>query len=309
MSWLTIALTAYILLALVNVLDKVMMSNFVKDARVYTFLVGTFGLLSVVLAPLGLQWLTFPLLGIALLSGVWMFFGLHWFFQALSIGEASRVIPLSGASIPIFTVILAFVVLGDSFSPWQLAAIILLVAGSVLLTHIPQEHHWWHAIINRFRHHRQYHDMILAVGAGFAFALSFVLSKYVYDRSSFVSGLVLGRVGTFIAALGLLTIPKVRAHLKETFTHFISPKGAMFFGNQGLGALAVLLHSYAVSLGSVALVQALQGVQYAAVFTIAILASIFKPKLLKEYLTSHVLAEKSFAIILVIMGVAMIALF
>ncbi len=308
MSWFTIAIIAYILLALVNVLDKVMMENFVKDARVYTFLVGVFGLLSIVLAPLGLTLLSAPLLGIALVSGIWMFFGLHWFFRALSLGEASRVIPLSGASIPTFTVLLAFIVLGDTFSPWQLAAIILLIAGSVLLTHMPQEHHWWNAVINRFRHPRKYHDVLLAVGSGFAFALSYVLSKYVYDQSSFVTGFIWGRIGTFLAALCLLAIPKVRAHLKETFTHFISPKGAMFFGNQGLGALAVVLQSYAVSLGSVALVQALQGVQYSAVFAIAILASICRPKLLNEYLTARVLIEKSFAILLVIFGVAMMAL-
>jgi drug/metabolite transporter (DMT)-like permease len=149
---------------------------------------------------------------------------------------------------------------------------------------------------------------MLAVGAAFAFALSFVLSKYVYDRSNFVTGFIWGRVGTCIAALMLLAHAEVRRSLRHTLTHFMSPKGALFFGNQFLGAAAIVLQSYATSLGNVAVVQSLQGVQFAAVFLIAVVASIFMPKFLKEFTRPRILLEKAFAILLVSAGVAMLAL-
>ena len=308
MSWLTLAIIAYLLLALVNVLDKALMSNFIKDSRVYTFTVSLLGLAAVVLAPLGLEGMAWLLWGLAIFSGVWTFLGLHWFFRALSIGEASRVITITGAGVPAFTVILAVIILGNSFNQYQWLAFLLLIIGAVILSRLPEEHHWWRDFINRFRHPRKYHYVILSVGSAFAFALSFVLSKYVYDRSNFVTGFIWGRVGTFAAALALLTHAEVRRNIQHTLSHFLSAKGALFFGNQFLGAIAIVLQSYATSLGNVAMVQSLQGVQFAAVFLIAVVASMFMPKFLKEFTRPRVLLEKAFAILLVSAGVAMLAL-
>jgi len=308
MTWFTLAIIAYTLLALVNVIDKALLSHFIKDSRVYAFLVGAFGLLAIVLAPFGFKVLPWPLLGLALIAGVWMLLALHWFFRALSIGEVSRVIPVIGGGVPIFTTILAAVVLGDRFNAWQLAAIFLLTAGGVVLVYIPKEHHWWSDLVYRFHHRKRYHHLTLAVGSAFAFALSFVLSKFLFDHSSFVAGFIWVRVGTFLAALAFLTIPKVRTHIHETFTHFMSIRGAAFTGNQLLGALAIVLQSYAISLGNVAFVQAMQGIQFAAVFLLALVATIFVPKLMREYLTHRVVLEKSAALLLIIAGTAILAL-
>lgn len=308
MSWLTLAIIAYLLLAVVNVLDKALMGNFIKDSRVYTFTVALLGLTAVILAPLGLRGLSWPLWGIAVFSGIWTFLGLHWFFRALALGEASRVITIVGGGVPAFTVVLAVFILGDTFSRYQWIAFLLLIAGTVVLARLPEEHHWWKDLINRFFDPRKNHYLNLAIGAAFAFALSFVLSKYVYDRSNFVTGFIWGRVGTFGAAFALLAHMDVRRHLRHTLMHFMSAKGALFFGNQFLGAAAIVLQSYATSLGNVAVVQSLQGVQFAAVFLIAVAASFFLPKLLKEFTRPRVLLEKAFAILLVSAGVAMLAL-
>lgn len=308
MSWLTLAITAYAFLALVNIIDKALISNFIKDARVYTFLVGTFGLLSIVFIPFGFRMPDATMLSLALITGVWVFLSLHWLFRALSIGEASSVIPVIGGAAPVFTAVLAAMLLGDRFSAPHLLAIGLLVAGTLIIIRVPREHHWWSDLITRFRHPRRSHYAVLAWGSAFAFALSFVLSKYIFMREGFVSGFIIIRFGTFLASLSVLFIPRVRAHLRETFTHFMSRRGALFFGNQGLGAAAIVLQSYAISIGNVSYVQALQGIQYAFVFALALAASVFLPKILKEYLTPRVIIEKSIASFLIIAGTALLAL-
>jgi len=308
MSWFSIALTAYALLAFVNIIDKTLLGRFIKDPRAYTFLVGACGLLAIVLAPFGFHLLPWNLLQVALIAGVWQFLALHWFFRALRIGEVSRVIPLIGGGVPLFTTLLAHWLLGNTFHIFSLLAIILLTLGGVVIVYVPTEHHWWSSLIQRFRHHRRHQYLILAVASAFSFALSFTLSKFVFDASDFVTGFIWVRIGTFLASCSLLLIPSVRSHLHHTLTHFLSSTGALFAGNQLLGAIVIVLQSYAIALGNVAYVQALQGVQFAFVFIAALIASVITPHLLREYLTSRVLIEKSIALALITIGTAMLAL-
>ncbi len=60
--------------------------------------------------------------------------GASWlcYFRALSLGDVNKVVPIDKSSI-VLTLILSFLVLGEPISPWKLAGIVLIAAGTWLM--------------------------------------------------------------------------------------------------------------------------------------------------------------------------------
>ena len=80
----------------------------------------------------------------------------------------------------------------------------------------------------------------------------------------------------------------------------------VFLCNKSLAAGAFLLQTYAISLGSVSVVNALQGVQYAFVLVLALIVSLFFPKIFKEEVGTGPVMQKIAGIVLVSFGVALL---
>jgi hypothetical protein len=72
--------------------------------------------------------------------------------------------------------------------------------------------------------------------------------------------------------------------------------------NQSLGSLGFLLQNYAIFLGSVAIVNALQGAQYAFLLIISAIIAILRPKLLKETFSWRIILQKSASVIVIGIG-------
>lgn len=68
----------------------------------------------------------------AILTGLALVAGLVTFYGALSVGEATVIVPLTG-TYPIFTVLLSLVFLGERLTIMQWLGIVLVVLGIVLL--------------------------------------------------------------------------------------------------------------------------------------------------------------------------------
>jgi len=214
------------------------------------------------------------------------------FFHALNIGSASRVIPFTGGLIPLFIFTLSYFFLGERLGTMQIVAFFVLVSGAIIIALIPGK--------KKALDSREFIGMIFA---SLAFAVSFVLSKYVYDILGFVTGFVWLRIGSFLAALLILLSPSVRKDAKKIWRK-VKPKGkAMYVGNQALGGVGFALTNYAISLASVSLVNALQGIQYVFVIVIAGVAAKFAPRLVKEKISLSIILQKVFAIILIGFGI------
>ncbi|MCX6784818.1 MAG: hypothetical protein NTV81_02690, partial [Candidatus Komeilibacteria bacterium] len=100
----------------------------------------------------------------------------------------------------------------------------------------------------------------------------------------------------FVSQLGL------RQDIGKAFKLIFSKIGLIYWGDQLLAAAGFLSINYATSLASVSLVNALQGVQYAILFILAVLASIFYPKILKESIERGTLILKTISIICIGLG-------
>lgn len=303
MDWIIIVLVAYFILAIVGVVDKFLLSQIITDNRLYTFLIGVLGLFVFTAIP----FVTFAWPGLwgfflDVVSGGFLIAALFLFYRALQEGEASLVIPLIGGGLPLAVFVFSLLFLGSSFSTRQLLAVFFLLVGGVLITLIPKaKARWW-----QFWKRRKPSGVGIAMIATLCFATYFVMSEHIYATQGFATGFILSRLGSFFAVCWLLFDSSFIRTLKRFFHDFIKKKKYIFFINQLFGAVGFLGQSYAISIKSAAIVNALQGVQYVFLLIIASGVSLLLPHVIQERVTRIVIAEKSIAIIVIAIGVYLI---
>ncbi|MBT4349280.1 DMT family transporter [bacterium] len=304
MDWLIIAIAAYLILAVVNLADKFLLEKVVPSAKAYTFLVGVLGLAVIVIAPWFLSWPGWYLLFGNLAIGALFPVALLLLYHALKIGDVSKIIPLIGGAVPIFTLILAMLFLGERFLSMQWVAIFYLLLGTVMLAYLPTGHNLWSTVKSWFglTGPKNKQAVMIAIGAGFVFAAFFVGTKFLYLHQPFLSSFIWIRIGTFLISLTLLIPKDLRKEIFKGLKNIKGKNSALFFSNQGIAAIGFLLQNYAIFLGSVAIVNALQGVQFAFLLVLGGLISVFFPKLLKENVSKMVIIQKILAIVLISLG-------
>jgi len=303
MSWLIVAISAYLILALVFLVDKYLISGPVPNPKVYVFYVGILGILVLVLIPFtNFSVPIFSHLFLALLAGAVFVFALFWLYKSLQLFEASRVVPAIGGLVPLFTFGLIYLfsrgeeVLGFR----EILALIFLILGSILITY------------KKTRISLKSFEFSLL--SAFLLSLSFVLSKYVYLEQSFLNGFIWIRLGGVIFAIFFLFFSKeVKEEIfkkRQRFSLSSKKAAGIFLSNQALGAGANILQQWAIflaPLGCVALVNALQGTQYLFMLIFALIISVKFPKVLKEEISKKVIFQKILAILLISLGLVVLA--
>lgn len=288
--YIWIAIIAYSLFAINGIIDKFLLTRAVKHPAAYAFYIGITGFLTWLLIPFGLKFISPWDLLVAMVGGASFIVALVFLYMATRQTSISRLLPIEGGLVPIFTLVFAYLFLGEHLPPNQLLAFGLLVAGAVLIS-LKHDQSGWHpkALGN-------------AVMAAIFFALSFALTKYIFELTNFVSGLVWTRLGFLAVSLAMLLPRQTRKHI------FSAPREAgkgniyLYYGARVSGGLAGLLQNYAISIGSVTLVNAMQGTQYVFLLAMTVLLSKYFPKILKEQITSAILLQKIVAIILISFG-------
>lgn len=293
--WLLVVILAHLLNAVAFLVDKFLLSRAVPKPAVYAFFVGMLGAITFVLLPLDFALPTGPQALLDLAAGATFVFALLCFFSALQRGEASRIVPYIGGTIPIWTLVFAYLALGERLTSRELIAFAVLVLGSALIAREGSR-------VGT----RRGHAYAIASFAAVFFALSTVLMKVIFLHQAFIPGFVWSRAGAVIAALAILLHAPSRAAIIQPQQR---PRGSLltlFIGGQLAGAVGFLTLQYAVSLASPTLVNALQGVQYAFIFVLILtLGRTFSQ--LRERLTRAIVLQKVAAIVVIAVGLAMLA--
>ncbi|MEX1997725.1 MAG: hypothetical protein WEA04_03595 [Candidatus Andersenbacteria bacterium] len=303
MIWLFLALGAHLGNALVLIVDKSLLSgkSVVAQPLRYTFYSAVItGGVIVFLPFVSLPWSSF-ILGWALVAGGARIVALWLFFTALKATEATRVVPLTGSAVALFTVIIAMGALGEIVRTQQFLAIVLLLAGGALLS-------------LRFGHSQPLPGSVkgLTLGAGLFFAFHFVIVKYLYDATeAFLPVFIYSRL--IEAAVALIVLGPLVLRFRSSSRVVSSPKTrasflapVIFVSNKVLAGSAFLLQHYAISLGSVAIVNALQGMQYIFLLILAAAISYWLPGLWREELGRVALMQKFAGILCVAAGLGLI---
>jgi len=288
--YLWTAFFAYFLYAINGVADKFLLTRAVRHPVVYAFYIGITGMLTWFLAPFGLKVVGLGDFFVALVGGACFVLALYFYYGAIQATSISRILPIEGGFVPLFTLLLAYLILGERLAGPQLWAFVFLVGGAVLISFKKDSSGW--------------HPRALGGGiaAAFLFALSFTLTKYIFQETNFVSGLIWTRLGFLLASLCFLLSAANRRHIFSAPKETSSGNKLLYYGTRLTGGAAGLLQNYSIAIGSVTIVNAMQGSQYALLLVLTVWLSKFYPKILKERIRGLFLAQKIFAIIMISYG-------
>ena len=134
--WMLFAILSAVFAALTSILAKVgidgVNSNLATAIRTVVVVIMAWGMVFLTNAQSGLDeisrksWLFLILSGLAT-GASWLFY-----YRALQIGEASKVVPIDKLSV-VITLVLAFVFLHDQVTPKSLLGCVLIGAGTLLM--------------------------------------------------------------------------------------------------------------------------------------------------------------------------------
>ena len=302
MSWILIAISAYLILAIVSLVDKYLLVGPIPNPKVYTFYIGVLGVLVLFLAPfVGFSVSQPGQIILSLLAGAIFTYGLFWFYKALRDFEASRVVPAIGGILPLFTLGIVYIFSAgkETLGYFEFFAFILLILGSILITYERSKK-------------ISFKSLQISAIAAFFLSLSFVLTKYVYLAQPFWSGFIWIRIGGFLMAISFfLLFKEIREEIFKKKVSFKKRTIGVFLSNQAMGAGAGILQNWAIFLAPlvcVAIVNALQGVQYVFLLMFTVLLSLKFPQILKEEISKKILFQKIISILLIGGGLVLLAM-
>lgn len=306
--WILITILGHLLNALTATIDKHLVSNTILKPVVYAFYSGIFTIIYVFTIPIianlfpeiGLQFPPWGLFFLTVADGALFILALIFLYKANEKSEVSRVTPIVGTSVPIFTLILSWIFLGQHLNSQQLVAFAFFVIGGFLIS-------------ANFQNGKTNHikGLKFAVIAGFLFAAYYVIMSFIYDYVSFWNVFIILQFGNFIGAICLLIPSRSRQLILKSIKKKPQEKkqkgvSGLFLFNKLLATVAAILIFYAVSIGNVTIINALQSTQYIFILVITIFLSKKMPQFFQEKIGREVIVQKVMAIVLVTIGLFLI---
>lgn len=292
MLWAILTIIATMIWATTNIIDKTVLSKWVKNPLV---ILSVFGVLSFIVSILiyllrGFSQFSITSISLGILSGIIVMISGFFYLHALKIEEVSRVVPLV-YFYPLFVSILAAIFLNEVFTFLKYFGVILLVIGAVLLSSknlkISLSKAFW---------------MMIAYSIAMATAISMI--KYLLNITDYWTVFAYEGIGLFLFIIPIvfLMIPDIKKMIKKYGKKVI----IVISTNESLKILAGLVSTIAFSVGYVTFVSALSSVQPFFVLSFVVLLSMFYPEILKEKITKSILIQKIFAITLMFIGAILI---
>lgn len=311
MNWLFVALTAYLFLAVANLFDKFLVDNVLKSSKAYAFVVCSLGVLIFIAAPWFLKWPGFNWFLINIFSGFLFAIALWSLYESLKRGEAAKTLVFIGGLTPIFSIILSIIFFKETYSFNQWVGMLFLLLGALFIALIPEYRSFGVRFLRRMGIKKKIDRSVyfIALASALFYSLYFVVSKHTYNNQEFLSAFMWSRLGAALFVLLFLIRKKDRLAIYDIFRKKTpkKSKGLVVF-NQVLGSSGFILQNYAISLGPVAIVNALQGFQYAFLLVLSTILAFIYPKVFKEKLSGSIILKKSTAVILIAIGLIFIAI-
>lgn len=311
--WLIAAVASYFINAGVYVSDKFLLSKKVHSSVIYTFYVGIWSIFNFTILIFEPWMPGFRELLLDLSAGGLFLLTLVFWYKALHQSEATRVVPIVGALVPIFSFFFSYVFLDQSLSERHLLAFVILINGGILISVKRTRFYILKEVSERFKFmfgdvfgfiHAEFRStkrlIINSVVSAAFFAAYYVLIKYIYMTQPFVGSFVWSRLGTFIGALMILFVPEWRRKIKDYRKEAEAPGNFFFFITiRLLAAAAFISLNWAISRGNVALINSLQGVQYVFLIFLVLFLSKKYPKIMHEELGGGVMLQKFIGVSLI----------
>ncbi|MDD5290488.1 MAG: EamA family transporter [Patescibacteria group bacterium] len=294
MSWILFSILAAFIWAIVNTVDKYVLTKWVKEPIIPVMIMGIVGLIAsfIIFLVQGFPYLSPINIALAFIAGIFYILANSFYFRAAKLEEISRVAPLFNLA-PIFVLILAAIFLGEIFSPIKYLGIFSLVMGAILISS---------KNYLKFSFKKPFWLMMASV---ISFAITLVITKYLLNSADYWTIFAYIRLGT-IGAL----IPIFYFHFGK-LASIVKEHGKKIVGlisiNETLNIFGILLFTIAAASGYITLVESLASAESFFLLLITIIISIFYPKVLREDIKKSTVLLKFIALILIFIGVVLIS--
>ncbi len=302
MNWIVAVIVGHSLNAVSFVLDKVLLTKSISNPFAFTFYIGVLGLLSLVLIPFGFDVPTTASILLNLVAGAAFTGALLFFFLALKGLEASRISTFIGGAVPVLTLVFELIFLDTIFSSVQLWAFAILVLGTIVIT-IDLDHK------EQKGEKQGAKAWVYGFISALLFAIAFGMTAIAFETQEFFSAFIWMRMGSFLFPLTFLFFKGPRAAIVDSTKIFKEKAGILYLVAQGVGAAGFIFINYAISIASVSIVNAMQGVQYAILLIMVVIGTVKYPQLLKENIGKKSIGIKILAVVIIGAGLALIALY
>lgn len=289
-SWILLAIGAQVVMAIVTYVDRHVLTNgkAIGTPVAYAFYVALLSGVVVVLLPFGvISAPSLVLLELSCAAAAAFIISLLLLYRALKESRASDVMPLVAACSALTSFVLAHSFLDENLPPYFILAVALFIIGTFL--------------ISRYRFQRA--ALIEIIAAGFLFGLAAFLFKLIFLETTFWDGFFWTRMANVIGAFLLLAWPgNARAILHGARGSSRGMKWVVL-GNKTLAGISAAMTFFAISLGSVSVVNAMSGLQFAFLLG---LAYFFAPQFpsLKGDIEKKGLTHKLWGVALIMLGIA-----
>lgn len=259
MSFLPLAILAYLLNSVAVTVDKFLLVKTKLDPLIYIFY---FSLMSF-FAIFAIPFIQMPALQVIILGSVatlcWTL-AAFFMFTALKLGRVQRVIPIIGCLTTLVLLILAQQT--HAIQNNQILAVMLMIAGLIFLT----IGDWGGNFFKK--------ELLLLIGSSIFFAFSYYFLSLAFTMDSFLKVLVYSRIILFPVFLILLFIPATRKKIVPKINFKKSPlrqsgseasplnkTALIFIFGQFCAGISELLLTFSISLANPAIVNSLQGLK------------------------------------------------
>lgn len=291
--WAFFSILAAFCWSISNTIDKLVLTKWVRKPLTPVIISGVIWLVvsPIVYLVYGFSYLSYFNIFLAVLTGILTILLYIFYFKAMQIEEASRIIPLFYLA-PFFILILAAIFLNEIFSPIKYLGIFLLIVGAILISTKK---------LSKISFGKAFWWMVLA--AGFS-AVNAILTKYLLNSANFWT--IFGYKGVGMAIGSISVAFFYFPDLMETVKRHGKKAIIAMSASETLTVIGILFTIIAMSVGYVTLVNALSSVQPFFVLLITVLLSIFFPSILKEEINKSTIFLKLSAIILMFIGAILI---
>jgi uncharacterized membrane protein len=279
----------YLVQAVVDVLDKFLISTRKIEPVSYTFFTVVTGALLVLFWPFSFYALPAKYVFLDLFSGAFFSLAMYVFFQALSRGEVSRVVPFVFGLVPVFDILISVITKRDSLTVYEVVAVLLLVPGALLVSH--QKSSGWGKHLG------------LKTLSAFLFSAYYALWQFGAQIGPTLNNLIWNRIGAAVVLAALLAWPAYRLKV-FSFKDVENKSGtsALFLFKQVLGGANFIFLSFLFVKGKIPVINSLQGFRYVFVLFMGYLLSLHGRHLMKEATDRQAFIQKTAGIILIFLG-------
>jgi drug/metabolite transporter (DMT)-like permease len=296
-SWLLVIILAYLFFAFSSLGDKVVLSG-PPNPKSYTFYVGLLNILILFVIPFtGLENPGLTMMCWIIFDAIVFVLGLYSGFLAVDNFEVSKVTTTIGATQPIFIFFISWFFWGyQELTFVNFIAFFLLFIGSLVISFGKKPE-----LTGKF--------LKITAFSSLMYSVDYVLAKFIFANFSFVQGLIWRSIFIFLLVLVLLLKKENRRQIFKKKIRENKKLEKLFLATQTCGGVANILQSFAIYLTPIAflpIINSLRGMQFVFLFVITITVSFFFPKILKEEISKKIILRKSFAIILIILGLGLL---